>query len=550
MKKRTILSAILAVIVVVCLAAGCGAQAPAESQAPVETEAATEAAAPEVVSVAEISYTNINYDFVEQIKADMEKLSLVPQAAEIGLTVSVPVGFDGLVLVPSMEEGNTSDYYLNVFYAGDVTFEGAIKSVSDSLHGDVAVEGGKALVSLAAIKDNTDQVITFTMEDGAVYNVHTIHQLLPKFEVTGSGVPENLYGTYDMSIDQFAITVNTLGEIIFYRDFSVVGEAMAENYQTQVTKEGTFHTIFIELHPEWRNANGGYSSGFYLVMDDNYAEMDRAMLVPNTDPNHTHGQGYLDQHEFVVLGRNHYLNLSYTPEYVENIPESCGATKGWVWAGVFQEVLNDQVVAEINTTDYPLLYESAVEKLDYAGSTDQGVTVTVGQNEVQSWADGLQDYVHPNSLDYTLNADGSVNKLLVSMRDQCAVYQFDMKSGAMEWILGGKASTLSGYDEYVTDRVDEAKNPFKALTYAQHYARYTNKNAEGAIEGNPIVSIFDNQTGDAPFQINPPAPVMAPNLTRVFKATIDAAAKTATVSDVINGLDLNKLTPKYHISSH
>ena len=61
------------------------------------------------------------------------------------------------------------------------------------------------------------------------------------------------------------------------------------------------------------------------------------------------------------------------------------------------------MVNEVNTADYPLLYESAVEKIDYASSTLDGIEVAVGENTVFSLADGIMDYVHVNSVDYTLD---------------------------------------------------------------------------------------------------------------------------------------------------
>ena len=45
-------------------------------------------------------------------------------------------------------------------------------------------------------------------------------------------------------------------------------------------------------------------------------------------------------------------------------------------------------------------------------------------------------------------------------------------------------------------------------------------------------------------------PTPYPTLTRVFKAEINEAAKTAKVSDVIDGTYLNTKTDKYHIASH
>lgn len=142
--------------------------------------------------------------------------------------------------------------------------------------------------------------------------------------------------------------------------------------------------------------------------------------------------------------------------------------------------------------------------------------------------------------------ENQLDKLLVSMRDQSAVYQFSMKTGAIDWILGGNASTLTGYEEFTSDRTDDNGAEFHALTFGQHFARYCNKTEEGTLDGNPVISVFDNQTGVGPFITAAPIPT----LTRVFKAEIDEAAGTSTITDVVDGTYLNEKSDKYHIASH
>lgn len=553
MKKR--LLSILAITMAgsMVVAAGCGKSEDSKSG----SSAAEESGSEKIESVADISYANINYDFKDQIQAEKEATKLVPQAADIKIAVADEKGATGVELVSATDSSNTTDYYLNALVAGNklnfTSKDGAeIVSASSNISGEQQVKDGAFSIVPATLKaaEPVDEVITVTLKDGSSYNVHTLNEMMPSMSITGSGVSKENAGVYDFALDKFLLRVNTDGELVYYRNLGSVGELMAENFAKQVTENGSCFTYFAELHKDYRQANGGYSSGMYVVMDDNYVEDDYVTLLPNDDANHTHGEGYLDQHEFVVLGEDHYLTLSYTPELVNNLPDTVkGLNDGntaYVWAGVFQEVKDGKVLKEINTTDYPMLYESAVEKIDYANSTDHGTTVTINNNQIPSLADGWMDYVHPNSLDYTLDKDGNVDKLLVSMRDQSAVYQFDFASGAMEWILGGKASTLTGYDNYASERKDDNGNAFNALTFGQHYVRYTNRNADGTMDGNPEISVFDNHTGSAPFI----TAAEIPTLTRTFKAVIDEKAKTATISDVVNGTDLNQKTDKYHIASH
>ena len=572
--KNHLLRMMAVTVAMILTAVGCGNNNQQESPAPEAQESyaseiqessasgmeepSTSATQEPVESVTEISYANVYFDYSEQIAAERDAIKLVPDAVDIPLTVADVNGATGVQLASSMDESNVTDYYLNAMVAGNElvfsAMEGSgIAGASSSVSGNLDVkEDGTVVVVPAAIMaaEPTDEVITVSMEDGAEYKIHTLHELMPGMEITGEGVaPENA-GTYDFSLDRFLLRVNTDGELVYYRNMGSVGEHIAENFGKQVTAGGCCYTFFVELHPDFRNVFGGYSSGMYIVMDENYREIDYVTLHPNKDANHTHGEGYLDEHEFVVLGSKHYLLYSSTPELVSNLPEGVagigGGNTAYVWAGVMQEVKDNVVLKEISTTDYPLLYDSAVERIDYENSTDQGMEINMNNETIFALSEGWMDYVHVNSLDYTLNVDGEVDKLLVSMRDQCAVYQFDFASGAVEWILGGKAGTLSGYDEYTTTRADEKGNEFTALTYGQHYARYANRHADGTISGNPEISVFDNQTGDAPYLLA----LEVPTRTRTLKVVIDNSAKTATVSDVIVGADLNAKTGKYHNASH
>ena len=540
------------------------AEEPAETEpAAEEAEAGAEEPAAEPLPVVitcskdDIVYSNVAFDYSEEIASLMDEIAIVPEAAAIGLTVTDDSGMTGVELVGSLQEDNAEEYYMNAYKAGSTyAFSGqgeaAIVSAESSTAGALEISDGTVSYVPAAIDASAieDEIITFTMDDGSVYNVHMIPEAFPALTITGEGVAENNTGVYTFALDKFLIRVNTNKELIYFRNVNCAGEVMVENFAPQTFGDTQYYSAFVELNPKYRNANGGYSSGYYLVMDDNFTDIDKLTLFPNEEENHVHGQGYLDQHEFVMIDKDHYLLLSYTCQLVENLPESLegldGSSSTYVWSGIMQEIKDGKIVQEINTSDYPMLYESAVEKIDYANATLDGITVTVGEMEVDSYADGIMDYVHVNSMDYTLKEDGTVDKLLVSMRDQSAVYQFDMATGAIDWILGGKASTLSGYEEFTSDRLDDNGAGFKALTFGQHFARYANKKEDGTVEGNPVVSIFDNQTGMAPFITAVPIPT----LTRVFKAEIDEATGTAAILDVIDGTYLNGKTDKYHIASH
>ena len=527
--------------------------------------------------VADIDYLNAKqntaqyFDYSEKIAAQMNNYPVNPEAANIDIAAADENGASGVVLTAS--KTSEGDYYLNALVAGDkinltATGDNKVASAVSDKTGDLEVVDGNVSFTPAAIKADTpeDEVITVTMEDGKKYRVHTVNELLPGMDITGTGVKASDAGVYTFALDHFFLRVNTDGELVYYRyipqyevtvdDRSGDAENMAENFAAQDAVDGSrYYTAFIELEPTFRNAMGGFSSGYYLVMDDNYVDIDQATLKANSDEKHYHGQGYLDQHEFVVLGKDHYINLSYTPVLADNLPETVkgldGGNTAYVWVGIIQEVKDGKVIKEINTGDYPLLYDSAVECINYSESTLDGAPTSIGQQTVQkNFAAGVMDYVHVNSVDYTLDANGNTDKILVSMRDQSAVYQFDFNTGAIDWILGGKASTLKGYEGYTSTRTDDNGVAFQALTFGQHFARYTNKDENGMITGNTQISLFDNHTGIGPFLTSPTYPGAPTTQTRTLQVSINEKKGTAKVYNAIKGTDLTDKNGKYHIASH
>ena len=378
--KRKIVVCLLAGVLGAAMLAGCGKNAEQE-QGSLSAEAETETE--EATGVAELDYVNVPFDYSAEIEEQMGRVPMQPEAAAIPISVSDANGASGVVLTASSDTANTTDYYLNAYVAGSeiviTPAEGQqIASVSSSVEGKTIEigEDGTAGVVPEALDANepADEVITVAMADGTEYKIHTLNELMPDLEVVNNGVAEADKGVYTFSVDHFFLRVNTEGELIYYRNMNCVGESdgkelMAENFAAQDTLDGDrYYSAFVELEPDFRNSNGGFSSGFYLVMDENYQDIDKAVLEANDSENQNHGQGYLDQHEFLVLGEDHYILLSYTPILADNLPDTVegidGGNTAYVWTGIIQEVKDGEVVNEVNTADYPLLYESAVEKID------------------------------------------------------------------------------------------------------------------------------------------------------------------------------------------
>lgn len=493
----------------------------------------------------QIEYKNYYFDFAADIKEELAAMKTVPEAADINITASNALGSTGVVLVAKYGEEEPRDFYLNAYVAGAAVtltaVDGAkIVSATSSVEGSdiaVAADGACATFTPATIKivpggKVTDEIITVTMDSGEEYAVHTASEMIPLLKLAGNGVSADDFGIYTFENMMKLIRINSDRELVYFRDVTCLAPMASFNFEADEASGKLYLAYDVPISQKMYG--GGYNSAVYVVMDENYREIDVVGMLPNDDPNHTHGEGYIDQHEHRMLGDKHYLTLSYTPLEVDNLPEGVegidGTSRAYVWACIFQEIWDGKVISEINTTDYPELYASAVEGCDFAATTGE-------YDKPRSWA----DYIHANSLDYILAEDGTVQKIVVSMRDQSALFQFDMKSGEMEWVLGGLASTLTGFEDYTIPRKSDKGVDFNAIMFGQHYARYKKFNDDGTYE----LTVLDNFTGAGlPFMYE------TGTYTRAFKFLVDEEAKTAKVLSCINGRDIDYITGRDHTGDH
>ncbi|WKY45143.1 arylsulfotransferase family protein [Eubacteriaceae bacterium ES2] len=469
------------------------------------------------------AYTNVYFDYSDQIAAVDAKSTAFTSPVEdtkSGLSVSDENDATGVVLVAAQNPENKNDLYLNALVAGnELVFSGSgIVSVTDAVGSNpaviVSVSEDSFTVKPAIINadEPVDEVIGVTMSDGNTYNIHTVNELLPGIDIAKSEVEAVESGVYSILVDRFLLRVDTDGNLVYYRNLDCTGENIVENFQAQDTEEGRFYTFMVELDPSLRNAMGGFSSGMYVLMDENYNEINYITLMANDDKNHTHGEGYLDQHEFVLLGENHWIGLSYTQEFVDNLTVAGidGGSTAYIQAGIIQEVKDGKVIHEYNTADYPELYASAKEACDYGNSTNNGT------------ADDYMDYVHVNSI----CIDPKDDNLLVSMRNQYAVYKFDRENGNIIWALGGDNNQFTGLEDYLDDNGN--------LFVGQHYARYVDESIAG---NDSTVTVFNNNTN------------YQQNATKTYTFTLDEENKTATVS-AVEGTALDAITGKMHWATH
>lgn len=467
-----------------------------------------------LVTVYEGETNELRFDYTEEIAAANFKNTAytTPKEAAVDLTVESTCGATGVVLVNSDDAENTKDLFLNAYVAGDtltVSGSGIAKAVKEykGTETPVAVVDNKfTFVPETLTAENyADEVIHVTLTTGEVYNIHTVPEKLPLFEITADNKPAA--GVYSMAIDSFMIRVNTDGEIVYFRAMNHQGKNVLANFEPHDLDEGRYYTYFYETNTALRDPANGYNSGMFVLMDSNYTEVEYITLLPTE----RHGEGYLDQHEILLLSPTHWMLLSYTCEYVNNIPaEVAGSPAAYVQAGIIQEVENNEVIMEIDSVDYPEFYALAMTSNDYASSTVEDLK-------------SICDYVHPNSIDID-ERDGNI---IVSMRSMSSIVKFDRETGEIVWILGGRGNEFTGLDELIQQE--------GILFLYQHNAKYVSESVTG---NKATISLFDNETN------------FGKNLTRTLMIELDEETKTGKIVNVITGSDYDAITGMKHWGTH
>ncbi|MGL4773998.1 MAG: arylsulfotransferase family protein [Clostridium sp.] len=296
-------------------------------------------------------------------------------------------------------------------------------------------------------KDNNIK-ITFEKSNGEKTEmfIRTIPNKFPKYTVKGQSPYEGEYylSTYAEVEGQYVFKINNSGELTFYKET----KGMPFNF-TKVNANNKIRYCYLE-----ENLNDvafekvGYKPCDLIVLDENYNQIKtiRAKgngIVPENGP--------LENHDYIYFDDNHYMVSSYVAYEEKYIPQEVytGEEPVNVVAAVIQEILDDKVIFQWQSIDFPSLYIDSKEHNDY-GSLKRPI----------------YDYCHLNS--FTI--DPSDNNLICSFRNLDAILKIDRKSGVILWKLGGKS------DEF------DLKKQSQGFS-RQHYVR---------VIGDNTLLFFDN----------------------------------------------------------
>ena len=352
---------------------------------------------------------------------------------------------------------------LNVEQLNSFVWTNAGEGVSITVNG-IALENGSCDFAVTEISET--EKIRVRIEEGGVtrgFTVNTLNSRLPP--ITAEGVSQTPGDFFLGFINTRSIVkTDNAGRILYYR-----------NEDSPETKYGLWdfkaHQLDGKTYYSYHSADSdpvgvvytGHNPGERVLMDENYDAVARIRAIA-TEGNC--GDTSLDGHEFLLLGEDHYIVVSYLQLEADNIPDVNiytgdpieHADKAVLIAAYLQEIDHGEVVFDWLSTEHPELYSMTVAA-DFT-NTDPGTCV---------------DYVHLNAV--AVDDDGN---LVLSCRHLNAMIKIDRNGGTGDliWVLSGVADQFGLTDEQKTS--------------GQHYLRYL---------GNGSFSVFDNDVKTEPTKL-------------------------------------------------
>src|SRR5690606_20570149 len=142
----------------------------------------------------------------------------------------------------------------------------------------------------------------------------------------------------------------------------------------------TYYSYFSKNEAFYSMPGVPYSAGYRIITDSTLRELRRLTLMSH-DGIDAVSQPALENHDFLMLGENHFIVLAYYEKTPGNIPAHLNPAPGIkVATPVIQEQLNGQVVWQWVGSGCPELYETSIESNDFGDALK------------------VADYLHVNSM--------------------------------------------------------------------------------------------------------------------------------------------------------
>lgn len=334
-----------------------------------------------------------------------------------GYTMEVPLSEDGAIYdVPSLHTGNDNEFVLLNDAGASIKVDGATLKTNKTTKVNVERLSTNEILEVTAASGKDTRTVYF----------RTRSSLLPEMINTGHGEGDGQY--YVTVADKPVIyRIDGKGELNWYVALS---EEQAQgkiftDFQKYTLDDETVRYGYQAVDPDAQTYGlTDCYPGTRMLYDEKYKELKRdgarlSLLDQNDTELDPDVMGDpVDGHDFILLGDNHWITISYQLVNVTNIPASLNppADGTKVIAAVIQEVEDGKPVFTWTSTDYPQLYSLSTKGNNWTASRTQP-----------------QDYLHINGI----ALDPSDQNLIVSFANAPAIVKIDRESGEILWILSG-----------------------------------------------------------------------------------------------------------------
>lgn len=248
--------------------------------------------------------------------------------------------------------------------------------------------------------ETTTYTIHYLPED--LPEAHTITQnnpaegyiLINMFELTATGPKEYSY---------IAI-LNNEGFPVYYKKLPYKAVINFKYFETIDNKKRFSYSI--------------NDTGKTVIMNEKFEILQELALLPYNG----HGSYPIDNHDFIYLNDNHYILPGIITRENVDMTAYGGSNAVDLVEVVIQEILNNQVVFEWNSANYPELL-AATDPVYYA----------------QYATNPKVDYFHFNSL----SIDPNDQNFIVSARHTNQLYKINRTSGEIMWRFGGSSDNFN-----------------------------------------------------------------------------------------------------------
>lgn len=239
-----------------------------------------------------------------------------------------------------------------------------------------------------------------------IYTIHYLPLDLPKINVITKNSPSN--GFILVNLFELSSTITN--------DFSYI--AILDNngypvYYKKLPYKAVINFKYFDIGNNQKRFSYNVNDlGKVVVMNEKFEEIKQLEILPHNG----HGSYPIDNHDFIYINDNHYIIPGIITRKGVDLTAYGGKNAVDLTELIFQEVVNNQVIFEWNSSNYPELLSAADPIYYNLYATNSKV-----------------DYFHFNAI----CIDPNDQNFVISARHTNQIYKINRTTGAIMWRFGG-----------------------------------------------------------------------------------------------------------------